>query len=202
MQTVITNNYRPSKYDGKTFEEALNLAKGLERSILTAFLKNGFVARGDDDLNPFLLPMKQSVRGLDVFCFKNGFSFFADAKDYSRLLFHPATGIPINLYERYKAIQENSGIKIMIFFQDHCLKTDEPIGEPYGGFMDNFIKYKRQDIKHKCKTKEGKVYFTAQVIWRCESMFEIGEFLRFNFWEELVKMGIKVEFWEKLVAPF
>lgn len=184
MQTM-TNNYRPSKYDGKTFEEALALAKGLERKILEYFLKYGFIARWNDDLNPFLFPSKQSVRGLDVFCFKNGSSFFIDAKDYPRLKYHPATGIPLYLYKRYKRIQEESGIKTMIFFQDYDLREkDKPAGNPYGGFMDNFKKYKKQDIKHRGTNKKGEVFWCDQIIWRCDGMMEIESFLKYDFWSE------------------
>jgi len=174
---MIINNFNPTKYNGKDFNEAVELSKGLEMRIVKAFLTHGFVARGNDDENRFLLPSEQLVRGLDVFCFRDGFSFFVDAKDYSRLKYYSATGIPVYLNERYKAIQKASGMKIMIFFQDHDSKTDDPVGEPYGGFMDNFIKFEKQDIPN----KDGK----EQIIWRCDNMKEINYFISNCLFPEL-----------------
>jgi hypothetical protein len=160
----MVNNYFKSKYEGMSFKDALEISDILVKKISRFLVNKGYIVRASDDTNPFVFSDNSMVRGLDIFCGKNGISYFIDAKDYPRLKFHNATGIPSNLYDRYMTIQKQFGIKTMIFFQD-----DENT-EPYGGIMNNFRLYRKQDIPHKCTRKDGTSYFTKQIIWDIDSL--------------------------------
>jgi len=177
------NNYYNTKYDScNDFDEMLGMSQDLVIKIKEYLLLKDFMVRSFDDSMPFNFYSGEQIRGLDIFAAKNGKSYFIDAKDYARLLFYDATGIPIYLYKRYKYIQDITGIKTIIFFIDNSeyenektsknLKIDSKfktgnIFIPYGGEMDSFIKHKKQNIPNQ------KGY--PQIIWECDSMKKITE---------------------------
>lgn len=185
--TLPGNRFMESKYDGKDFFERLNISNKLVEKISRYLIINGFIVRMSDDEKPFLFPDGAEIRGLDIFCAKDGTPIFIDAKDWPKLIYHDATGIPIRIYERYKTIQDKFGIKVMIFFVDNeKFENNETKPQqsmfkkgskfiPYGGFMDDFELYYRQDIPHVSVTKAGERYKEKQMIWIYSKMKPITE---------------------------
>lgn len=178
----MNNLYFESKYENKSFSEALDLSQELVKTITSYFTNAGFITRPFDDKNPFIFPGGSDIRGLDIFCGKNGASYYIDAKDYPRLLFHPATGITRYVYNRYKYIQQETGIKVIVFFIDNeeferknknrqkSKFKKENLFLPYGDFLDNFIPYYRQNIPN----SKGQ----TQVLWCYEEMKDIETIIK------------------------
>ncbi len=189
------NQYYQTKYDNKTFEEMLKLSQEFIYEIARTMLGFGYIVRPLDDKHPFIFPDNIDVRGLDVFAAKNGKPFFIDGKDYARLNYHIATGIPIKILDRYKIIQKETGIRACILFRDnkeseHSDPNYESIFKkgnyfiPYGNFLDDFSLYRKQGIPN----KKGK----TQVIWKYNDMKTISELFdgRIKCYQQLSLPGL------------
>lgn len=183
----MNNQYIESKYNEKEFIKMIEISDIFVKNIVKYLLQEGYIVRMSDDKNPFYFPNGELIRGLDIFCAKDAKPIFIDAKDWPKLIYHDATGIPIKLYKRYKNIQDSFGIKAMIFFIDNLEFENNKIKPqkskfkkgnefiPYGGFMDDFILYWKQDIPHKSESKIGEIYYEPQIIWIYSKMKSIEE---------------------------
>ena len=170
------------KYRNTQFDERLDKSQELVDDIAEILLAHGCIVRKYHDSEPFIYPDGLEIRGLDVLAAHNGKSIFIDAKDFGKMKFHNATGLPVYLVKRYREIKKTTGMDCYLFFKDNP-EVEEVISSghkdflgfyyPYGGEIDSFKLYHRQDIKSHFRNKYGERL--PQEIWDIDSMESIYE---------------------------
>jgi hypothetical protein len=84
---------------------------------------------------PLLIGKKFYYAIPDIDAAKNGRRIWVECKRKNKMKYHPATGYPLRNHKAYKQVQEITGDKVFIIFEDVSL------GLAYGDWLDHLEKH-------------------------------------------------------------
>jgi hypothetical protein len=177
------NNYYASLYDSaEDFNEMLRRSQASTKNTRKIMSEHGFHTEPADEIEIQRAGTIIKVRGLDTHAFGKGMSFHSDDKDWARLAFYLATGMPLRRFLLYMWFQSESGSRTSVFFRDNTnwerdtlKKSDFKQGGlflPYGGWMDSMELFHKQDIPCRFDRRDPR-----QIIWKYRPMLSLPDFL-------------------------
>lgn len=194
------------KYCGN-FQSRLKCSKEFVDEIITYLKSYGFLARGEDDKNPFLDVNGNIVRLWDIMAIDtvNFSTMYFEAKDFPRCVCYEATGLP-KRYIDEKMMLANKGSDIYLIFKEdmewvekkaekkHCPTQkiiDELIREgfaeiknskvhfiPYGNNLRYLMQEENQRVDLEwIKCSMNQYKGEDQYLWKISSMLPISKLL-------------------------
>ena len=131
----------------KNFEEQLEYGKEWEDRFAKWLISRGWFVTPKylfaEEGAPLLIGEKEKYAIPDIDAAKEGKRIWFECKRKKRMKFHPATGYPESNHICYKKVQEITGDKVFVIFEDDTEKL-----EWYGNFVDELEQhiYKRNWI--------------------------------------------------------
>jgi len=135
----------------QSFEDALKFGEEGEHEIARYLIEHGVTLltlyQFDKQHSPYLINSESKIIAPDLFCYGKD-AFFAEVKTKRRWISYKGvreTGIDSRAFESYKQVQEETGKKVLLFF-------NHKVQEPLGFFFVPLLNYTRFWDGMNCKT--------------------------------------------------
>lgn len=131
------------------FEFQLNYGKEFEDSFSRFLMKHGWYVTPKylftQEGAPSLFGQDSKYALPDIDAAKDGQRIWVECKRKNKMKYHPATGYAYTNHVCYKMVQQITGDKVFVVFED------ESLGKVYGNWLDNLEKhiYKKMNIENK-----------------------------------------------------